>query len=172
MVEFIQKSLAQKNESLQDLHDDINRLAILESDMQAKHIQAQQLLQAQQIANMIYGSQQHIPNATANHRSPMSQTSFGSSPHISQPHSPQQPINFNNVRPMSRDPHHQYINDQGQYIAPISNNHQSSYSSYMDNENGSGGGGGGYQYEPSHQVCISFRMQLIELTQIFNELIF
>lgn len=131
---------------MQDLHDDINRLVTLESQMQAQHIQAQQLMQAQQIANMIYGSQQHIPNAAANHRSPMSQTSFGSSPHISQPHSPQQPIHYNNVRqPMNRDSH-QYINDQGQYIAPMSNNHQS-YSSYMDNENGSGGG---YQYE--HQV--------------------
>lgn len=144
----MQKGIAQKNTSLQDLNEDINRLANLQVHMQAKHAQAQQMMQVQQIANMLFGSQQHIAGGTSNHRSPMSQTNFGSSPHISQPHSPQQPIHYNNVRPISRDSH-QFINEQGQYVAPVPNNHQS-YSSYVDNENGSSGI---YQYE-SHPVCI------------------
>lgn len=118
----------------------------MEGQVQAQHVQAQQLFQAQQIASIIYGSQQHIPVAQNIHRGPMSQSNFGSSPHISQPHSPQQPILYSNVRPMNRDSH-QYINEQGQYVAPVLNNHQS-YSSYVDNENGSGVM---YQYEP-HQV--------------------
>ncbi|XP_055310772.1 patronin isoform X50 [Sitodiplosis mosellana] len=118
--------------------------------MQAKHAKAQQIMQAQQIANMLFGSQQHISGATSNHRSPISQSNFGSSPHISHPHSPQQPIHYNNVRPISRDSH-QFINEQGQYVTPVSNNHQS-YSSYVDNENGSGGL---YQYESHQQQSIN-----------------
>lgn len=120
----------------------------MQGQVQAQHVQAQQLLQAQKIASIIYGSQQHIPVAQANHRSPISQSNFGSSPHISQPHSPQQPIHYSNVRPMNRDSH-QFINEQGQYVTPVSNNHQS-YSSYVDNENDSGVI---YPYEP-HQVGI------------------
>lgn len=140
----VQKSIDQKNTSLQDLNEDINRLANLQVQMQAKHVKAQQIMQAQQIANMLFGSQQHISGTTSNQRSPISQSNFGSSPHISNPHSPQQPIHYNNIRPVSRDSH-QFINEQGQYVAPVSNNHQS-YSSYVDNEDGSGGL---YQYEPN-----------------------
>lgn len=152
---------------------------------QARQIQAQQHMQAQQIANLIYGSQQHIPNhqPVNNHRSPMSQASFGSSPHISQPHSPQQqqqpppqPIHYNNVqRPISRDPqqqqHHQFINEQGQYISPMSNNHhhnQSAYSSYIDNDHsGSGGIGSMYPYEQPHQVITN---QLNSFLQFFSRI--
>lgn len=113
--------------------------------MHAQHVQ---LLQAQQISNIIHGSQQHIPSSPGNHRSPLSQTSYGSLSHISQTHSPQQPIYFNNVRAMSRDSN-QFINEQGQYVAPLPNNHQS-YSSYIDSENGSSGI---HQYDQSQQVC-------------------
>lgn len=42
---------------------------------------------------------------------------------------------------------HQYINDQGQYVAPMSNNHQP-YTSFMENENN----GTGMYYEQQHQV--------------------
>lgn len=139
-----QKNIAQKNTSLQDLNEDINRLANLQVQMQAQHVQAQQLMQAQQIANMIYGSQQHISSAQANQRSPILQSNFGSSPHISQQQSPQQPIHYNNVRPASRDTH-QFINEQGQYISPMSNNHHSY--PYTDNENINGS-----LYQ--HQVCL------------------
>lgn len=122
-------------------------MANLQGQVQAQHVQAKQILQAQaqaqQIANMIYGSQQHIPVAQVNHRGPMSQLNFGSTPHISQQQ--QQPIPYNNTRPISRDSH-QYVNEKGQYIAPISKNQQS-YSSYVDNENG---GAGTYQYD----VCL------------------
>ncbi|XP_055310753.1 patronin isoform X33 [Sitodiplosis mosellana] len=149
-IDQYQKSIDQKNTSLQDLNEDINRLANLQVHMQAKHAKAQQIMQAQQIANMLFGSQQHISGATSNHRSPISQSNFGSSPHISHPHSPQQPIHYNNVRPISRDSH-QFINEQGQYVTPVSNNHQS-YSSYVDNENGSGGL---YQYESHQQQSIN-----------------
>lgn len=159
----VQKSIAQKNTSLQDLNEDINRLANLQVHMQAKHAKAQQIMQAQQIANMLFGSQQHISATASNHRSPMSQSNFGSSPHISQPHSPQQPIHYNNVRPISRDSH-QFINEQGQYVTPVSNNHQS-YSSYVDNENSIGGL---YQYE-SHQVCT---LQSVQFNKYLNLICF
>lgn len=108
--------------------------------------QAQQLLQAQQIANILYSSHQNISGPS--HRSPMSQANFGSTPHITQLQSPQQTMNYNNSRHI-RDSH-QFINDQGQYIAPISKGNQM-YSSGMNNGNGNGNVGM-YQYEQQHQV--------------------
>jgi calmodulin-regulated spectrin-associated protein len=61
-------------------------------------MQAQQLLQAQQIANILnqqYSSQQNITGMYH----PIQQQQFGSTPHLS-------------MKPQ----HHQYINEQGQYI--------------------------------------------------------
>lgn len=83
------------------MQQDINRLANLESHMQAQYAQAQQL-QAQQIANLIYGSQQHIPVPQPNHRSPLSQSNYGSTPHLPQNHSPNQQMHYNNMRSINR----------------------------------------------------------------------
>jgi len=41
------------NTSLYDIQADIQRLANQQTQIQAQHIQAQQLMQAQQIANML-----------------------------------------------------------------------------------------------------------------------
>lgn len=98
------------NSNLKDIQQDIHRLTNQQSQMQAQAIQAQQLLQAQQIANMIqyHGSSQNIPQQYRN----MPPPNFGSTPHLNQPYN--QPTM--SMRPPSRDPQHQYINDQGQYI--------------------------------------------------------
>lgn len=98
--------------------------------MQAQHVQAQQLMQAQQIANIIYGSQQHIPGQ--HNRNPMSSHSnYGSSPHLSQ--SQQQQMHYNHIqRPMNREPI-QYLNEQGQYM---SSNVGRESSPYMVQDNG------------------------------------
>lgn len=48
-----QQSIAIMNMNLQDIQQDIHRLATQQSQMQAQHLQAQQLMQAQQIANML-----------------------------------------------------------------------------------------------------------------------
>lgn len=73
----------------------------LENEIHARQIQAQQLLQAQQIANMIYSSQQHIAPIPS-HRTSLTQPNYGSTPHIPQTHSPQQQIHHNNMRPVGR----------------------------------------------------------------------
>lgn len=98
--------------------------------MQAQHVQAQQLMQAQQIANIIYGSQQHIPGQ--HNRNPMSShSSYGSSPHLSQ--SQQQQLHYNHIqRPMNREPI-QCVNEQGQYMSP---NVGRESSPFMGQENG------------------------------------
>lgn len=98
------------NSNLKDIQQDIHRLTNQQSQMQAQAIQAQQLLQAQQIANMIqyHGSTQNIPQQYRN----MPPSNFGSTPHLNQPYNQQSMI----MRPSSRDPQHQFINDQGQYI--------------------------------------------------------
>lgn len=100
------------NTNLHDIQSDIQRLASQQNQIQAQTIQAQQLMHAQQIANILsqqqYGSQHNIN--TTGYR-PLN-SSFGSSPHLSQ--SPQY-----NTRPPSRDQHIQniqYVNEQGQYI--------------------------------------------------------
>ena len=41
------------NMNLQDIQHDIQRLATQQNQIQAQHLQAQQLLHAQQIANML-----------------------------------------------------------------------------------------------------------------------
>lgn len=43
---------------------------------------------------------------------------------------------------------HQYLNEQGQYVTPMPNNHQP-YSSYVENENG---GSNPLYYEHQQQV--------------------
>ncbi|XP_037032835.1 patronin isoform X7 [Bradysia coprophila] len=109
-IDQYQQSIAIMNSNLKDIQQDIHRLTNQQSQMQAQAIQAQQLLQAQQIANMIqyHGSSQNIPQQYRN----MPPSNFGSTPHLSQPYNQQPMI----MRPPSRDPQHQYINDQGQYI--------------------------------------------------------
>uniref|UniRef100_A0A182N2I7 CKK domain-containing protein n=1 Tax=Anopheles dirus TaxID=7168 RepID=A0A182N2I7_9DIPT len=107
---------------------DIQRLTQQQNQIQAQTLQAQQLLHAQQIANLLnqqYGSQQSIPATTYR---PMNTQMFGSSPHLPQQQS--SPINYG-MRPPSRDPYlsqphqqqqqqqqhtMQYINEQGQYV--------------------------------------------------------
>lgn len=114
------------NTNLHDIQSDIQRVASQQSQIQAQTIQAQQLMHAQQIANILsqqqqqqYGSQHNIN--TSGYR-PLN-TSFGSSPHLSQ--SPQY-----NTRPPSRDQHMQniqYVNEQGQYIQTNQQQQQPSY---------------------------------------------
>lgn len=113
--------------------------------MQAQHVQAQQLMQAQQIANIIYGSQQHIPGQQ--NRNPMSShSSYGSSPHLSQ--SQQQQLHYNNIqRPMNREPI-QYINEQGQYM---SSNVSRESSPFMGQENGQYASNA-YNHSPQQQM--------------------
>jgi calmodulin-regulated spectrin-associated protein len=85
------------NCDLHDIQDDIQKLAKQQNQIQVQAMQAQQLFQAQQIANILnqqYSSQQNI----AGLYHPIQQQ-FGSTPHL----------------PM-KPPHHQYVNEQGQYI--------------------------------------------------------
>ncbi|XP_033154829.1 patronin isoform X16 [Drosophila mauritiana] len=132
-----QQSIAIMNMNLQDIQQDIHRLATQQSQMQAQHLQAQQLMQAQQIANMLnqqqtYGSQQHLADHHYQQQRPMQQ-SFGSSPHLPQAYNA--PVSAYSSRPPSRDPyqqqlHHQqqqpmpmpqqmqYVNEHGQYMSP------------------------------------------------------
>ncbi|XP_049545545.1 patronin isoform X21 [Anopheles darlingi] len=117
-LEQYQQSISKMNNNLHDIQADIQRLTHQQNQIQAQTLQAQQLLHAQQIANLLnqqYGSQQSIPASTYR---PMNTQLFGSSPHLPQQQS--SPINYG-MRPPSRDPYHsphtmQYVNDQGQYI--------------------------------------------------------
>nr|XP_017019858.1 patronin isoform X35 [Drosophila kikkawai] len=156
-----QQSIAIMNMNLQDIQQDIHRLATQQSQMQAQHLQAQQLMQAQQIANMLnqqqtYGSQQHL--ATDHHYQPSRtmQQSFGSSPHLPQAYNA--PVSAYSSRPPSRDPYQQqlqhqhqqqqqqpmampqpmqYVNEHGQYMSPPQPAHympqQQPQSIYSDN---------------------------------------
>ncbi|XP_065719775.2 patronin isoform X26 [Drosophila suzukii] len=132
-----QQSIAIMNMNLQDIQQDIHRLATQQSQMQAQHLQAQQLMQAQQIANMLnqqqtYGSQQHLADHHYQQPRPMQQ-SFGSSPHLPQAYNA--PVSAYSSRPPSRDPYQQqhqhqqpqpmampqpmqYVNEHGQYMSP------------------------------------------------------
>uniref|UniRef100_A0AAG5DL18 CKK domain-containing protein n=1 Tax=Anopheles atroparvus TaxID=41427 RepID=A0AAG5DL18_ANOAO len=126
-LEQYQQSISKMNSNLHDIQADIHRLTQQQSQIQAQTLQAQQLLHAQQIANLLnqqYGSQQSIPATTYR---PMNTQLFGSSPHLPQQQS--SPINYG-MRPPSRDPYlsqhqpqqqqqqqtMQYINEQGQYM--------------------------------------------------------
>lgn len=81
------------NSSLKDIQKDIHRLTTQQSQMHAQHIQASQLLQAQQIANMInqFGSHRHIPGPE---QQALHARFGGSTPHLHQP-LPQPPANYN-----------------------------------------------------------------------------
>lgn len=108
---------------MQTINNDIQKIVSKENQFQAMQIQAQQLMQAQQIANMLsqqqpsYGSQQHIPRS-------MHQQGYTSTPHIppQQPQPIYNPSNNYPMRPPSRDPflppgqNMNFINEQGQYV--------------------------------------------------------
>lgn len=99
-LEQYQQSIALMNSDLHDIQEDIQKLAEQQNQIQVQTMQAQQLLQAQQIANILnqqYSSQQNIPGVYH----PIQQQ-YGSTPQLAMKHAPPQ--------------HHQYINDQGQYI--------------------------------------------------------
>ncbi|KPU76430.1 uncharacterized protein Dana_GF11779, isoform Y [Drosophila ananassae] len=92
-----QQSIAIMNMNLQDIQQDIHRLATQQSQMQAQHLQAQQLMQAQQIANML--------NQAYNYSSrPPSRDPY-------QQHQQQQ-------QPMAMPQPMQFVNEHGQYMSP------------------------------------------------------
>ncbi|XP_021710404.1 patronin isoform X10 [Aedes aegypti] len=133
------------------LQADIQRLTQQQTQIQAQTLQAQQLLHAQQIANLLnqqYGSQQNIQQTIHGTYRPINAQLFGSSPHLPQQNAPllqqQSPINYG-TRPPSRDPYlsqqqqlHtlQYVNDQGQYIQQAQQQQQQQQQHYMGYENG------------------------------------
>uniref|UniRef100_A0A182YJE1 Uncharacterized protein n=1 Tax=Anopheles stephensi TaxID=30069 RepID=A0A182YJE1_ANOST len=146
-LEQYQQSISKMNSNLHDIQADIQRLTQQQNQIQAQTLQAQQLLHAQQIANLLnqqYGSQQSIP---ANTYRQMNTQMFGSSPHLPQQQS--SPINYG-MRPPSRDPYlpqqhqqqpqqqqqqhtMQYINEQGQYVQQQVNygHHSSNNNSHL-----------------------------------------
>ncbi|XP_026841269.1 patronin isoform X10 [Drosophila persimilis] len=147
-----QQSIAIMNMNLQDIQQDIHRLATQQSQMQAQHLQAQQLLQAQQIANMLnqqqqtYGSQQHLSDHHYQQQQRPMQQSFGSSPHLPQAYNA--PVSAYSSRPPSRDPYQQqhqqqqpmampqpmqFVNEHGQYMSPPQPSHYQPQSIYSDN---------------------------------------
>lgn len=105
-LEQYQQSIALMNSDLHDIQEDIQKLAEQQNQIQVQTMQAQQLLQAQQIANILnqqYSSQQNIPGLYH----PIQQQ-YGSTPQLTMKQQQQQ----QNAPPQ----HHQYINEQGQYI--------------------------------------------------------
>ncbi|XP_070491304.1 patronin isoform X6 [Chironomus tepperi] len=97
-LEQYQQSIAVMNSDLHDIQEDIQKLAEQQNQIQVQTMQAQQLLQAQQIANILtqqYGSQQNITGMY---------------------HPLQQQYNSTPQLPIQKPIHHQYINDQGQYV--------------------------------------------------------
>lgn len=100
-LEQYQHSIALMNSDLHDIQEDIQKLAEQQNQIQVQTMQAQQLLQAQQIANILnqqYSSQQNITG----HYHPIQQQ-FGSTPQITS-------------QVALKPQHHQYINEQGQYV--------------------------------------------------------
>ncbi|CAH1730700.1 unnamed protein product [Chironomus riparius] len=98
-LEQYQQSIAVMNSDLHDIQEDIQKLAEQQNQIQVQTMQAQQLLQAQQIANILtqqYGSQQNITGMYH----PIQQQQYNSTPQL----------------PIQKPIHHQYINDQGQYV--------------------------------------------------------
>ncbi|XP_021710411.1 patronin isoform X17 [Aedes aegypti] len=140
-----------ENMDLEQYQADIQRLTQQQTQIQAQTLQAQQLLHAQQIANLLnqqYGSQQNIQQTIHGTYRPINAQLFGSSPHLPQQNAPllqqQSPINYG-TRPPSRDPYlsqqqqlHtlQYVNDQGQYIQQAQQQQQQQQQHYMGYENG------------------------------------
>jgi calmodulin-regulated spectrin-associated protein len=107
-LEQYQQSIALMNNDLHDIQEDIQKLAEQQNQIQVQTMQAQQLLQAQQIANILnqqYSSQQNI-TGLYHPIQQQQQQQFGSTPHLSMKQPQQQPP----------QQHHQYINEQGQYI--------------------------------------------------------
>lgn len=100
-LEQYHQSIALMNNDLHDIHEDIQKLAEQQNQIQVQTMQAQQLLQAQQIANILnqqYSSQQNI-TGMYHPIQQQQQQQFGSTPQLS-------------MKPQ----HHQYINEQGQYV--------------------------------------------------------
>lgn len=101
-LEQYQQSIAVMNLDLHDIQEDIQKLAEQQNQIQVQTMQAQQLLQAQQIANILtqqYGSQQ---NVTGIYHPLQQQQQYNSTPQL----------------PIQKPIHHQYLNDQGQYVNP------------------------------------------------------
>ncbi|XP_015039476.2 patronin isoform X47 [Drosophila pseudoobscura] len=112
-----QQSIAIMNMNLQDIQQDIHRLATQQSQMQAQHLQAQQLLQAQQIANML--NQAYNAPVSAYSSRPPSRDPY------QQQHQQQQPMAM--PQPM------QFVNEHGQYMSPPQPSHYQPQSIYSDN---------------------------------------
>ncbi|XP_017124719.1 patronin isoform X37 [Drosophila elegans] len=102
-----QQSIAIMNMNLQDIQQDIHRLATQQSQMQAQHLQAQQLMQAQQIANML-NQAYNAPVSAYSSRPPSRDPYQQQLQH--QQHQQQQPMAM--PQPM------QYVNEHGQYMSP------------------------------------------------------
>ncbi|XP_016976492.1 patronin isoform X36 [Drosophila rhopaloa] len=99
-----QQSIAIMNMNLQDIQQDIHRLATQQSQMQAQHLQAQQLMQAQQIANMLNQA----------YNAPVS--AYSSRPPSRDPY--QQQLQHQQQQPMAMPQPMQYVNEHGQYMSP------------------------------------------------------
>lgn len=106
-LEQYQQSIALMNNDLHDIQEDIQKLAEQQNQIQVQTMQAQQLLQAQQIANLLnqqYSSQQNITGGGGIYH-PLQQQ-FGSTPQLSITQKQQQ----------QQLHQHQFINEQGQYV--------------------------------------------------------
>lgn len=107
-LEQYQQSIALMNSDLHDIQEDIQKLAEQQNQIQVQTMQAQQLLQAQQIANILnhqYSSQQNITGIYHPLQQPQQQSQqYGSTPQL-----PIKP-------PTQQHQQHQYINEQGQYV--------------------------------------------------------
>ncbi|XP_055623010.1 patronin isoform X14 [Toxorhynchites rutilus septentrionalis] len=187
-LEQYQQSITKMNSNLHDIQADIQRLTQQQNQIQAQTLQAQQLLHAQQIANLLnqqYGSQQNIQQSMHGTYRPINTQLFGSSPHLPQqapppllqqlPQQQQSPINYG-TRPPSRDPYltqqqqlHtlQYVNDQGQYIQqtqqPYPNN------SHMGFENGGGQYRKESQYASNPYLNIDQQQQQQQQQQFYQD---
>ncbi|XP_062561608.1 patronin isoform X6 [Armigeres subalbatus] len=174
-LEQYQQSISKMNSNLHDIQADIQRLTQQQTQIQAQTLQAQQLLHAQQIANLLnqqYGSQQNIQQTIHGTYRPINAQLFGSSPHLPQQNASllqqQSPINYG-TRPPSRDPYltqqqqlHtlQYVNDQGQYIQQAQQQQQQQQH-YMGYENG--------QYRKENQYSSNPYLNLDQQQQQFYQ---
>ncbi|XP_070140587.1 patronin isoform X43 [Drosophila kikkawai] len=122
-----QQSIAIMNMNLQDIQQDIHRLATQQSQMQAQHLQAQQLMQAQQIANML--NQAYNAPVSAYSSRPPSRDPYQQQ--LQHQHQQQQ------QQPMAMPQPMQYVNEHGQYMSPPQPAHympqQQPQSIYSDN---------------------------------------
>ncbi|XP_032590769.1 patronin isoform X6 [Drosophila grimshawi] len=116
-----QQSIAIMNMNLQDIQQDIHRLATQQSQMQAQHLQAQQLMQAQQIANML--NQAFNAPVSAYNSRPPSRDPYQQQQQQQQQHHHPQPMQM---------PPMQYVNEHGQYMSPPAH-YMQPQSLYSDN---------------------------------------